>query len=330
MGENITAGSFFQYPPSGFPIASPLRTSPLPTDHERYLVELLAEKQKLGPFTPVLPLSTMLLIQEIRRVSGLGPSLVDHERFEHGSPFRSFGHHPDGRRRDLEGWSVMRTEVTMHTVYEHTSIENGHLDRLAPIHAASMGWPGLPIAPTIPIVKRVVRLDVPVDQYPSVRNTEVSSKYNFVGRILGPRGNSLKRVEVVTGCRVYIRGKGSIKDSVKEEKLKDKPGYKHLNETLHVLVEAEFPEDVINSRLDYAIAILENLLNPVLAFTFFYICFNSSLSTNLQDEMLDNYKKQQLRELALLNGTLREDSPSLSPSISPFNNAGMERTKMGR
>jgi hypothetical protein len=33
-----------------------------------------------------------------------------------------------------------------------------------------------------------------------------------VGRILGPRGNSLKRVEASTGCRVFIRGKGSIKD----------------------------------------------------------------------------------------------------------------------
>ena len=37
-------------------------------------------------------------------------------------------------------------------------------------------------------------------------------QFNFVGRLLGPRGNSLKRVEVTTGCRVYIRGKGSIKD----------------------------------------------------------------------------------------------------------------------
>lgn len=33
-----------------------------------------------------------------------------------------------------------------------------------------------------------------------------------MGRLLGPRGNSLKRVEASTGCRVYIRGKGSIKD----------------------------------------------------------------------------------------------------------------------
>lgn len=40
-------------------------------------------------------------------------------------------------------------------------------------------------------------------------------QFNFVGRILGPRGNSLKRVEATTGCRVLIRGRGSIKDTAK-------------------------------------------------------------------------------------------------------------------
>ncbi|KAK9214020.1 hypothetical protein WN944_006006 [Citrus x changshan-huyou] len=119
----------------------------------------------------------------------------------------------------------------------------------------SMGWQGIPGIPTTPVVKRVIRLDVPVDKYPN--------QFNFVGRILGPRGNSLKRVEAMTECRVFIRGRGSVKDSIKEEKLKDKPGYEHLNEPLHVLVEAEFPEDIINSRLDHAVAILENLLKPV-------------------------------------------------------------------
>lgn len=43
-------------------------------------------------------------------------------------------------------------------------------------------------------------------------------QYNFVGRLLGPRGNSLKRVEASTQCRVYIRGRGSVKDSVKVTK----------------------------------------------------------------------------------------------------------------
>lgn len=40
-------------------------------------------------------------------------------------------------------------------------------------------------------------------------------QYNFVGRLLGPRGNSLKRVEASTECRVLIRGRGSIKDPAK-------------------------------------------------------------------------------------------------------------------
>lgn len=48
-----------------------------------------------------------------------------------------------------------------------------------------------------------------------------------------------------------------------EEKLKDKPGYEHLNEPLHILVEAEFPEDIIDARVDHAVAILEKLLKPV-------------------------------------------------------------------
>ncbi|KAK8512991.1 hypothetical protein V6N12_030397 [Hibiscus sabdariffa] len=280
MGDRILPRSYFQYPPSGLH-ASPHRPSFLPPDRERYLAELLAEKQKLGPFVQILPLCTRLLNQ-------------DHERFEHGSPLRSLGQLPNGRQMDMEGWSVMQTE------------ENGHLQQVASIQDASMGRPGLPGVPTTPVVKRVVRLDVPADKYPN---------YNFVGRILGPRGNSLKRVEAMTECRVFIRGKGSVKDSVKEEKLKDKPGYEHLNEPLHVLVEAEFPENIINSRLDYAVGILENLLKPV-------------------DESLDNYKKQQLRELALINGTLREESPrmspSMSPSMSPFNSTGMKRAKTGR
>ena len=32
----------------------------------------------------------------------------------------------------------------------------------------SMGWQGIPGIPTTPVVKRVIRLDVPVDKYPNV------------------------------------------------------------------------------------------------------------------------------------------------------------------
>ncbi|CAK9147327.1 unnamed protein product [Ilex paraguariensis] len=77
---------------------------------------------------------------------------------------------------------------------------------MAPFRASSMGWHGAPAIATTPNMKRIIRLDVPVEKFPN---------YNFVGRILGPRGNSLKRVEAMTECRIYIRGRGSVKDSVK-------------------------------------------------------------------------------------------------------------------
>ncbi|XP_010245421.1 PREDICTED: KH domain-containing protein At1g09660/At1g09670 isoform X2 [Nelumbo nucifera] len=293
MGDRVPTGSYFQYSPGVH--ASPHRPSSGSLDREsnaRYLAELLAERQKLGPFMQVLPLCSRLLNQEIVRASGLVPNqtFVDHERIEHESPLRSTAQHPDGGPMDLEGWPVMHSE------------ENGLLQRMGTFQASSMGWTGATGVPTSPVVKKVIRLDVPVDKFPN---------YNFVGRLLGPRGNSLKRVEATTQCRVYIRGRGSVKDSVKEEKLRDKPGYEHLNEPLHVLLEAEFPADVIDSRLNQAVAILEDLLKPV-------------------DESLDYYKKQQLRELAMLNGTLREESPHMSPSMSPFNSTGMKRAKTGR
>jgi uncharacterized membrane protein YvlD (DUF360 family) len=48
-----------------------------------------------------------------------------------------------------------------------------------------------------------------------------------------------------------------------EDKLRDKPGYEHLNDPLHVLVEAEFPANIIDARLNQAVTILQDLLKPV-------------------------------------------------------------------
>ncbi|XP_042467324.1 CBS domain-containing protein CBSX3, mitochondrial-like [Zingiber officinale] len=79
-----------------------------------------------------------------------------------------------------------------------------------------------------------------------------------------------------------------------EESLWDKSGYEHLNKPLHILLEAEFTLDIIDARLNQAVATLEDHLKPV-------------------DESMDYYKKQQLRELAILNDTLREESPQMSP-----------------
>ncbi|KAF5941118.1 hypothetical protein HYC85_022285 [Camellia sinensis] len=139
----------------------------------------------------------------------------------------------------------------------------------------------------------------------------IPQEFNFVGRLLGPRGNSLKRVEATTGCRVYIRGKGSIKDPDKEDKLRGRPGYEHLNEPLHILIEADLPAHIVDIRLRQAQEIIEELLKPV-------------------DESQDYIKRQQLRELAIINSNFREESPGPSSIVSPFNTSGMKRPKTGR
>ena len=40
-------------------------------------------------------------------------------------------------------------------------------------------------------------------------------QFNFVGRILGPRGMTAKQLEQDTGCKIMVRGKGSMRDKNK-------------------------------------------------------------------------------------------------------------------
>ncbi|CAL8370926.1 unnamed protein product [Boreogadus saida] len=47
---------------------------------------------------------------------------------------------------------------------------------------------------------------IPVKQFP---------KFNFVGKLLGPRGNSLKRLQEDTLTKMSILGKGSMRDKEK-------------------------------------------------------------------------------------------------------------------
>jgi hypothetical protein len=63
-----------------------------------------------------------------------------------------------------------------------------------------------------------------------------SSTKNYVGRILGPRGATLKAVQAETGCMVCIRGRGSIRNEEEEERRRGTFGNEHLEEPLHVLV----------------------------------------------------------------------------------------------
>lgn len=122
--------------------------------------------------------------------------------------------------------------------------------------------------------------------------------------------------------------------------MRGKPGYEHLNEPLHILVEAELPVEIVDARLMQAREILEDLLKPMVSspyssykfhypMEFYYVVSIKMFSSFYdQDESQDFYKKQQLRELAMLNGTLREEGSPMSGSVSPFHNSlGMKRAK---
>jgi len=118
-------------------------------------------------------------------------------------------------------------------------------------------------------IKKCKKIYIPIDKYPD---------YNFIGLIIGPRGNTQKRMEKETNCKIAIRGKGSVKEG-KGKKDQGNPGD---DDKLHVLITAE--NEV---QLNKAAKMISELLVPM-------------------DEGKNEHKRQQLRELAEINGTLRD------------------------
>lgn len=45
--------------------------------------------------------------------------------------------------------------------------------------------------------------------------------------------------------------------------LRGRPGYEHLSEKLHVLVEAELPRDIVDIQMDQAVTRILDLLKPM-------------------------------------------------------------------
>ncbi|XP_014679894.1 PREDICTED: protein quaking-B-like, partial [Priapulus caudatus] len=88
--------------------------------------------------------------------------------------------------------------------------------------------------------------------------------FNFVGRILGPRGMTAKQLEQDTGCKIMIRGKGSMRDKKKEEANRGKPNWEHLNEELHVLLTVEDTAERAKIKLQRAMEYIKQLLIPSL------------------------------------------------------------------
>uniref|UniRef100_A0A1I7XB14 Translation initiation factor eIF2B subunit alpha n=1 Tax=Heterorhabditis bacteriophora TaxID=37862 RepID=A0A1I7XB14_HETBA len=113
-----------------------------------------------------------------------------------------------------------------------------------------------------------------------------STRCNFIGRILGPCGISVKQLESETECHILIRGAGSVKDVRRESRLRGQAGWEHLSEPLHVLVTAtDMSRIKCETKLRNAVQSVTRLLTP----------------------QHDDYKRKQLVQLAIINGTYRQD-----------------------
>ncbi|KAL3812002.1 hypothetical protein ACHAXA_009620 [Cyclostephanos tholiformis] len=120
--------------------------------------------------------------------------------------------------------------------------------------------------------KRSRRIHIPVEEFPT---------YNFIGLIIGPRGKTQKDMENKTGCKIAIRGKGSIKEGAKGRR--NGVAMEGDDEPLHVLITGDDP-----AAIDAAAEMVESMLVVI-------------------DDEKNVHKQNQLRELALLNGTLKDE-----------------------
>ncbi|XP_017481703.1 PREDICTED: KH domain-containing, RNA-binding, signal transduction-associated protein 2-like [Rhagoletis zephyria] len=104
-------------------------------------------------------------------------------------------------------------------------------------------------------MKLVQKVFVPVKQYP---------KFNFSGKILGPKGNSLRRLQDETRCRILIKGRGSIRNHVKEDEMRKSgdPRHSHLKKDLFVEISTVATPAESYARVAYALAEIRKYLIP--------------------------------------------------------------------
>ncbi|CAJ0598898.1 unnamed protein product [Cylicocyclus nassatus] len=118
-------------------------------------------------------------------------------------------------------------------------------------------------------------------------------KCSYIGRLIGPNGITIRELQLETRCHIAVRGRGSIKDSRLFRKMRHKPGFGHLREDTHVLVEAKAANRAeCRSLIEKAKKRISDMFTPE----------------------FDSLKREQLIHLAMLNGTYRQSITSAKPT----------------
>jgi KH domain-containing RNA-binding signal transduction-associated protein 3 len=150
-------------------------------------------------------------------------------------------------------------------------------------------------------------------------------QFNFVGKLLGPKGNSMKRLQEETMCKMAVLGRGSMKDRQKvinifctflsflkeivyfdyfksqEEECRASldPKYAHLSDDLHVEITAIAPPAEAYARIAFALAEVRKYLIP---------------------DNNDNIRQEQMREMEMnmSDDPVSDDRrPSMRTSTGP-------------
>ena len=215
-----------------------------------------------------------LRIEEINRSLRMGTYLPRHKRSV--SPEPTYG--PDGRRnntRDMRYRNKLEEE-------QHSLVEYGmkHIIGFrAPID-----------------YKRAQQVQekvfIPQDEYPDI---------NFIGLLIGPRGNTLKKMESETGTKISIRGRGSVKEGKIKSSVAAQEG---SDEDLHALVCGD-SDDRVKACITMILKVIETAAHV--------------------PEGQNELKRQQLLELAKLNGTLREDESQICTNCGGTGNFNLKK-----
>ncbi|XP_077283324.1 KH domain-containing, RNA-binding, signal transduction-associated protein 2-like [Arctopsyche grandis] len=149
-------------------------------------------------------------------------------------------------------------------------------------------------------IKVSVKVRVPVREHP---------KFNFVGKLLGPKGISMKRLQEETMCKMAVLGRGSMKDRQKEEELRQAldPKYAHLSDDLHVEISALGPPAEAHARIAFALAEVRKYLIP---------------------DNNDLISQEQIREMMDMCGP--QSSPPVEPTATRGRGRGIFRPPVSR
>lgn len=124
--------------------------------------------------------------------------------------------------------------------------------------------------------------------------------FTKVGLLIGPRGNTLKKMETESLAKIAIRGKGSVKEGKGRS---DAAHTSNQEEDLHCLIMADTEEKVNKAK-----KLIHNVIETVRLGKKAEACLlaNEHQAASIPEGQ-NELKRNQLRELAALNGTLRDD-----------------------